>query len=576
MNETCRRITLQEFLSRILKRCSSMEKKEITDFLLEYAKQLDAKQRLKFLTQIETYAEEAPAAVSIPAADEVAELIHDIEKRAEAIEDGSIYDDPEFPWEEFGLDDEPDHLTGSHIDRITAYFQQADQAFISGFLQEALTVYEPLMILFARGHSSLYEIPIDRNETKARYLRCLYELTPLTQRGHRLLQVLADLEGSPGYFFNPEHYDYDGPTLQDIAQTRLEPLPEQEVFLVQWISLLQDSDKVLEASLLLEAVHLQQGIDGVRRLARSWGSRQPRGYRYLLEVLEQNQAYAEITDAAQEAFKELPVSLQRGKIAGRAVRAAAQLQDTSLLLAMKQELCYSVPNDVHASLLLEEASLQDSLQEELLSLACCTGIADTPLKIKVLLMQGKLTEAAAGKNFDQLPSDALGWSISFNRKDRPTGLIFAAVLAYFAGDRINEAVTIVDIFSEYTKPAWSEQALYAHPEHHELHTEGYLLRKLMLEGISTAAITGTCRQQLFQWALQMGNQRIHDIVSRTYRKSYHKAAAVLCGLCEALILMGRQPEARQMLLEFRNVRYPRHSSFKRELDSTVRRMRLKI
>ena len=165
------------------------------------------------------------------------------------------------------------------------------------------------MILFARGHSSLYEIPIDRNETKARYLRCLYELTPLTQRGHRLLQVLADLDGSPGYFFNPEHYDYAGPTLQDIAQIRLESLPEQEVFLIQWISLLQDSEKVLKASLLLEAVHLQQGIDGVRRLARRWGSRQPRGFRYLLELLEQDQGYAEIAEAAQEALKELPDGL---------------------------------------------------------------------------------------------------------------------------------------------------------------------------------------------------------------------------------------------------------------------------
>ena len=220
------------------------------------------------------------------------------------------------------------------------------------------------------------------------------------------------------------------------------------------------------------------------------------------------------------------------------------MRDPALMLMMKRELCYSVPNDVHASLLLEEASLQYCLQEALASLACFAEIANSPLMIKVLLMLGKMTEAAAGKNFDQLPSDALGWSISFNRKDRPTGLIFAALLAYFAGDPINEAVTIVDIFSEYTKPAWSEQALYAHPEHHELHTEGYLLRNLMREGISLAEISSTRCQELFQWAMQIGSQRIHDIVSRTYRKAYHKAAAVLCGLCEALILMGRQSEAR--------------------------------
>ena len=58
------------------------------------------------------------------------------------------------------------------------------------------------------------------------------------------------------------------------------------------------------------------------------------------------------------------------------------------------------------------------------------------------------------------------------------------------------------------------------------------------------------------------------------RKSYPKAAELLVAMAQTLSLGGYAERAKGLVKEFRNVRFNRHSAFKREVDSYLETARL--
>ncbi len=547
-------MSLRPFLKSIKSRCENMAREDLTGFIMYYAENVPAKGRIDFLDNIASFSN----AETIPEFDEtlidkISDLKDGIEARWESIEDGTYYDDNDWDY----YDEEPDYFSDEQKEEMEEYFNQADSFFLSGELVEACSIYKELYSIFNKENSfyGLDEssINIEHRETKARYLRCIYETSNPTERAKNLLKEIDIHAALSDYRYDV--YENDNPLLTDIEDAKLEELPGKRKFLIDWIELLTGYGTDRAHILLLEAVYIKDGIDDVQALARKWKGRQPRGYLFWINILIDQKDWNKVIDTAREAASVITFNYLRGVIALEMINAGEKIQDDQIILEGKRELFYSVPEEKHLIIFLKEAKRQKVLNAEISNVLSYLGNYEEEkkdLKIKVLMIKGDLSEAFLKVK----RADVLGWSYSY----KSVAILFAGILSALVIENIQEAEIIKIILKRYTETGES----YSSTADRYNDTDPFMFHEI-LEGLKNSPIDGAQRIRYITWVKNLGKKRIESIVSNKHRKSYNKAAEILCGLAECFILLNKKQTGLDLIYEYRDEKYFRYSAFRREL-----------
>jgi hypothetical protein len=354
-------------------------------------------------------------------------------------------------------------------------------------------------------------------------------------------------------------YDVKYPLLQEVMDAGEGRMEGLEAFLPDWKKILsRDETAARPAFLLLEAVHLTEGIAGVSRLARQWKNKQPRGYLFWLELLKKENKQAEIIEIAREGLGTLENGYFRERVAEFLIDAANEQNDRDHLLFGKRERFLSNRSDQNLLDLVFEAARQNRRDEEIAEILKFfenSGTTDGKgiLFTKVLLMAGKLEEAVSEAKNER----GLGWSYG------KAGVVFGAVLWSLSGSS-GTMPTIDKLLQDYADKIGSYSGRISiedgkSPTFFEEITKGLQKRK----GIQSRAA------ECLPWAEKIGNSRINGIVSNQHRGAYNRAAQVLGSLAEAYIAIGKEKKALQLLRHYYHEKYNRFSAFRREMKSVV-------
>lgn len=548
------KMLLKPFLESIKHACKNMSKEDLIDFILFYAENLHAKDRVVFLDHIYSFSNsEFLPEIDKNIFDEIQDLKDEVKERIESIEDGSYYGNYD-NYDNYN-DSEPDYLSEGQKEQIKRYFREADKLFIAKKLEQAKNIYRELYSFFSNEQDlygiNEFDVNIEHRETRARYCRCVYETEKSSIRVEKFLQAininapLSDLE------FNI--YDNIYPLFSDVKNTSLKELKNEDAFLEEWIEVLKNYDSKRAHVLLLEAVHLKKGLNGVLNLARKWKSKEPRGYLYWLNIKKEEKDWNEIVKIAKESLSELPLNELRGVIAEELLNAGKEINNDDIILQGNREFFYSVPDEKSLISLIQEAKKQEVKNIELDKvISFLEKKEDTKcLKIKALLMRGELQKSfEIAKNID-----TLGWSYS----NEAGGVLFAAILTTLVKKDIENSEIIKLILKRYTLTSYKYSFSTDYDE-----VDKALLQEIII-GLKDIKLSQQEIQKYIGWAENIGRKRIEAIVSNKHRKSYVKAAEILGGLSECFIILGHNQKGINLIIEYRDDKYNRYPAFKSEL-----------
>ncbi|MCP4574773.1 MAG: hypothetical protein GY846_00595, partial [Deltaproteobacteria bacterium] len=470
------------------------------------------------------------------------------------------WDDPDV-YEDSGFDDEdPDYVSDDQMEDIAAFFSVAQSLFMDGKLEDARQVYDLLFDLvdYVEG-VTYFSSPeeLDIREARANYSRSIFETVKPKKRLDPFVVAMAVFASSP--YGSGRLYDEKFPLLQDVMDAREGLMEGFEAFLSEWKGILSRHENSSRAAfLLLEAVHLTDGIAGISRLARQWRNSQPRGYLFWLELLKKENKQADIIEIGKEALGALENGPFREQVSEFLVDAAKDQNDPDALLFGKRERFFSSRSNQNLLDLVGEATEQNSRDAEIegvLRFFETGGKADTDgvLYTKVLLMAGKLEEAVSEAKNEK----GLGWS--YGR----AGVVFGAVLRALTGWS-EEMHTIDKILRDYA----NRVDIYSGRISVENEKTPTFFQEI-LKGLQQHQNIKQYAEKCLPWAEKIGNSRINGIVSKQRRGAYDKAAQVLGALAETYIAVGNKEKAVALLHHYYHEKFNRHSAFRREVQSVV-------
>lgn len=567
------KIALKPYLEKIYRYISDLSKESLIDMILDLAEAVPAGERVAFLDTIGSL-------VPLPAdssqiktgdiqelCDEIEALKESIQERIESIENGSYWDDNDH-WDDD--DEDVEHLTDDQCAELVEFFEEAGRFFRQSDFESAKLLYQGLVHLFDElGDDIFMDWPekLGLREERARYCRCVYETTPPENRLTAFAESMhadAGIPQSAFICFHPnfseetDSYFDEFPLLQDVVDSHPQEMSDLEKFLPVWREhLAQKTEQSRAALLLLEAVFLLEGLEGVSKLARKWQNRQPLGYLRLLQLLKEQNDTQTIVETSVEAMEVIENGSLRQIAAEFLVRAAEELDDAENLLFAKRARFLAKPNNPDLLALVIEAGRQNRRDEELARIIFFFESSSTyhddfkKLYVKMLLMAGKLTDAFSIVSAEK----SLGWSYA-----RQIGLVFGAVL-WVVSDFNEKAAVIKSLIAEYSdKPAFYSGGLLA-----EKKTVSSIQNEIT-KGLKPKRLSKADRDELLSWAEAIGRNRIDRIVSNQHRKAYQRAAEVLCALVEAFMSLGRKDHAAHLMQGFYADKFKRHSAFRKRVQ----------
>nr|WP_319495376.1 hypothetical protein [uncultured Desulfobacter sp.] len=561
-------IALRPYLEAVENICRPLSKDQLVELILNLAQKESSSGRLGFLDRIKTC---SPAAESIikampdidPLLNDIQELKSDILERIEAIESGEYETLDDWDWEDAGYDDEPDLISDGQSDEMAELFAKADALFSNGDTGKALIVYNALFGLMADLDQSDFYLPypdLDWREERARHARCVYDNSNETQR----IAAFADaMNLDASYQYDRMENNAAYPMLCDVMDARQEKMIDMESFYPKWKSLLEE--KGIEgrpSSLLLETVHHTEGIKGVEKLARSWGSAQPNGYLFWLKLLMAEKQFDKACAIARQAIKLVKKGEKREALSQMLVEASRSAGNDAGILEGKFEKFYSRPNDENMAQAMAEAIELNQRETGLTWIldfyAGKTKMSDNEknLYIKALLMNGNLKAAVEMVQ----TAKSLGWSYGLN-----VGLVFGCVAA--AASEFETGAGAIKQVLDRSLGNWQTDSDEFVIEE-EITTPLFFYNEI-LNGLKAANLSEYHTLQNFKWAQKIGKNRVDEIVSNTHRGAYDRAAMVLGSLAEVFTAKGETQSAQDLFHEFCKQKYNRHTAFKREVRSII-------
>jgi hypothetical protein len=524
---------------------------------------------------------------------DITEQARRLDERQEEVDSGG-YD--------YGADDD-DFGPGPYVEfvaPVTALFARAQRAFERGRLPLARDAYRRLFALLRReddygvGLRLEHLEEVDVPESRARYLRALYETTSPERRAEALLAAMNEV-GS---------WDFRRkPMLVDVRDISPEPLPDLETFLPTWEALLrqQEDDPVAEAW-LREATGLSRGVQGLHELART--GQHPRAWVNLLALLEHEGPPREVLDTAHEALKALPAGMPlRARVADFLASAAERLGHPVQVREAHWEAFVACPG-LRRLLDLRDCGEAEPERARLMKRAArhvgkaLARQGDTESSVDDTELVEDDTEPPGWEEFPR-PWDAadgpyprldaellaharllghdwqaawesaaraevLGWS----SRDNPQGLVVPVLLLWLSGPSSPQGP------SRSVEALWLkrlEGSLGYEPGSSEEGARALLSERLSRAYNEVLAVLSVSRPRQEEWlegCLKVTQERARAIVREKYRRSYGKAALLLAACAEVLQRRGQQARAQEFLRRFRE-EFPRHSAFQAELDEAL-------
>lgn len=547
--------------------------------LLDRAAQLPARERPEFLAifrcRPRTNREADPGLV-----DDVESFVADV--GAGKYIDGWGYD-PDYR----------DHRAfGDDLWRIemAGLFRRADAAFLAGDVAPARDAYRGLLEALADDFGGEGGFPgagtpeelldVDTAEAKQRCLRCAWEAEPVATRAAALIEVARALT----YIGGP-------PRLAALDATRRDPLPDLDAVLPDLIVKLREIDPTgfpfgTDArKLLAEATERHRGTDGLADLARSPGPERAAAYRDWVHGLIRAQRLADAEHAAVEALEQLePHGPGPAALADRLATLALLRAHGDGVLDARVLAWRADPTLARLLRLIDIASAQGRL----------TGVIDAEagrvddgpvagraaLAAGVLLLAGRVDAAQALLTPATGPG---GWIRGFHPGPVvvPALLIGASVAANHPRWRDLLLAELIDDANSVGRPNAAGDDDLGHisdvlavpddiaARFRGLPDDELLLSKLLVTAMTEHPAGPDQRVGWMKDARGHVDARVELVVGGKRRSEYQRTAHLVAACAEAVAISQDAPSARRYLDDV-HTRYPRHTSFRKELRAAMK------
>ncbi len=573
---------------------------ETREALLTYAESLPMRARSAFLEifavreSIENGGADGTIRAAAGAARAADTLLTDVEVFLKRLESGSYVEG--WGWDD-ELRDERSFGDESWADEMDVLFSGAGSAFLDGDLALARTAYERLLKAFddnADGFCGAEQpeqmLDTDIGEAKARYLRAVYETTPLPERGEVLFAEMGALR-----------YVGDEATLRSVADVQRAMLPDLDVFVPAWIAWLGTQTKrdpspadlaVRDvARLRSEAAQWSGGADALAELAREPGSPDPEIHRDWVDALTREGRVEAAAAAAREALERLqPRGVVRAGIAERLARFAAAQGDDDSVLEARRESWRSAPSTRRLLELVDTATALGVADRVLVGEA--DWAEQTPngteqrgvrlendrLACELLLLAGLIDSAVARLS----AAPALGWSA----REHPGPIVVPYLLVAVTGidgRPQDEKSLLAKAFEQIDVHGWVDTRDYHEmavddeieeslisPRFRAIDRDELLLSRLFADALAERHPSSAERTRWCSAVRVTIEQRVAAVVEAKHRGAYERVAQLAATYAEALALVEEQRAAAGWLDDLRE-RYPRHTAFRAELDAAARK-----
>lgn len=558
------RMAQRPYLDGMREACEQMTREQLISFILELGQEIAMEGRSSFLAKLRSFSPRSLVPSQTQSVDAVKAMLErltalreEIEQRIASIEEGTYWDDDR-NWD--GSDDEdPEYVTSEQADDLAELLVETGDLFAQGRFLEARGLYEVLFDLLNEHHDVTYIFSdSDLHRAHARYCRAVYETA---EPGRRMEEFVQSMRiDAPDRSFHSGASCETHPLLEEVMEASPDDMPHLESFLPAWEKRLADFSSRRSALLRLEAVEKLRGLEGISQLCRAWKSDQPCGYLHWIGSLDRRGDFSGMISICREALDNLPHGPHREQAADLLATAASRLGNSELVLLGKRERFLSAPDEDNLMELLAEAEEQQVRSEELeailaspLATKQAEGIPGN-LRVKMQLMAGRLEDA-----LDEChDAGSLGWSYG------ETGVLFGGVLCALTA-HAGPATIVQELLKRYTAGGSHRFDRY---DLEPREGKDEVTREVLL-GLSSVGLSRDRKQELLVWAERLGCQRVEAIVSSQSRGAYDRAAQVLGALAECRVCMKTEGEAASLVREFVQVKFPRHTAFRKEVKRVV-------
>ncbi|MHB9038911.1 MAG: hypothetical protein ACYC64_19910 [Armatimonadota bacterium] len=568
---------LRTFMQELETRLSGLSHEDLKSLLVQRARGLAPKERNDFLSIFS-----AAVGVKCPPlelSDRDEELIADIDAFVQALEDGEYYEG--WGWDD-SIHDERAYGDMSWIGEMDELFARASEMYLASHRDIAAEAYGKLLHSFGldeeTGHfcgegppETLIET--DVSEAKARYLRCIYELSSRQDRTARMLEEIESL-----------NYVGEQISLQNIINADTKPLADKEEFIPEWIVALKGLDSNETARhwrrwlrpLLREAVVLQNGVDGLAELARESGDVHPEAYHEWVVSLWQSGDSHSAISAAREGVERIASGGHKAHLADALATMADRTQDSALAITSRKQAWRASPTLRRLLSYSSEDSpdrnaLDMRLSEELVGASSGSytigGVSNGSKQIPRLHLLLHLF----AHDYDSVVKYSgkmapLGWSSS----EHP-GIVAFPFLTVAASGIADQPATGSSLAHLLDDMATTLGSRHSHkpliPDETETPIEPILCRFLM-DTLACHPVASEDRAKYLCMAVKIAKKRIDSIVSNTHRGAYERAARLAVAIGEAMSLRGSTSDGIDFAISFRAA-YPRHIAFRTELEKLI-------
>lgn len=547
---------LSPFLKRVEAVLAQLSHDELKHRLLAHARELPASQREAYLELLASKPQQPK---------QTTDLLSAVETFVSDLESGVYYDG--FGWDreyegERAFGDE------SWAPTMDDLFAEAAKAFLAGDWPVASAAYGRLLgaldleEAFSGVESPEFMLETDLGEARARYFRALYEAAAPAERPAILRDALDDL--GPGAWAN-----FDLGAMSDAHEA---PLDGLEAFLPSWIALLEAMDFETHAAryrvrALVDATQQTEGAPGLARLARLHGDRHPLLYERWLDELMRADLREEALDAAIEGAERALEGFEAARLADRYADLAQAMnqpaaEERGRRLAWRKQPESTRFLKLEQSLRQGGSRAQDLAADELKAAENAEYPLPDALQPMLALLAGDLERLLVAT----AEASPLGWSYgeSAGSKLLPFLLVGASGV-----ERLPESPMLASLWHELTSQGLRSSAALRESAD-ATHEPGLSWELLLMEAIAQKLSTPQSRLRALKVASEAAMRRIEAIVSGGHRKAYGRAAILAVAVGEAMSILGDRPGASAWLTRVRTS-FPRHSAFKREIESAIKR-----
>lgn len=567
------KIALKPYLEKVEAFAGVMSKDELVDLLLAMAEKTPTERRRGFLEELEALRnlpdhEQEPESLDDDLK-ELDELADDIRNRVELIENGEYHelddwDDDDGYYNRYDYHGDPDFISEEQLDELRGHILRAGNFFLDGELVLARQLYERILVLINEFSGTCYGLEAEKDKgALVEYCRCVYETTDSAKRVESFYEVMKvgvyhDTISSIDNLISP--------SLTDVVDSRMEPMPDFDRFKNQWRSRLETSSSARAKILLLELLDMEGKTREVDAWLAKHGAKYPAAWIFHMKRASNGDNWREVATRGQSAFSAVKDDSLRKQAAKMILKSGERTGDLDVSFLGLRELVKLEKSLVHIRHLWRLTSEKELIERELAIFddILADGKAFSRTRAAIMLARGELTQARENvKN-----AKVLGWS-SYGESPLPTVLGGVMVAMTASVPKIPENIKKFMEFGLEDSSAgyWSENLESLRQGGEDKQRDQKQFFQYLCAKLREIKFTAKEKRELLNWTKNVTAARIDAIVSGKHRKSYWKAAQVAVAWIEMALALGEKKEALAFHDAIRNGEYCRHSAFKRELDA---------